>query len=167
MAQPSGVHQYKEEKTQKGAMKIEVVMEPQKKPKRDRPGSASSIRNMEEIERRQKVMSSSCNISISSSCFQKCNITHSDATSTAFFNKAVRESSLLMLYLTVKYCAGCGGEAAAAGERAAGEPHREAEEGGGGAGQEGEPAQPRPVAVSCVWTEIREIPSPINIYTIL
>ena len=56
MAQPSGVHQYKEEKTQKGAMKIEVVMEPQKKPKRDRPGSASSIRNMEDIERRQKVM---------------------------------------------------------------------------------------------------------------
>lgn len=49
------VAEYKEEKTQKGAMKIEVVVEQAKKPKRDRPGSASSIRNIEDIEKRQKV----------------------------------------------------------------------------------------------------------------
>ena len=91
MAQPSGVHQYKEEKTQKGAMKIEVVMEPQKKPKRDRPGSASSIRNMEDIERRQKViMSLSCNISMSWSRSQKCNLTHS------------RLKTLLLLLFSIK-----------------------------------------------------------------
>lgn len=51
------VAEYKEEKTQKGAMKIEVVVEQAKKPKRDRPGSASSIRNIEDIEKRQKVRS--------------------------------------------------------------------------------------------------------------
>ena len=36
-------------------MKIEVVVEEAKKPKRDRPGSASSIRNIEDIQKRQKV----------------------------------------------------------------------------------------------------------------
>ena len=50
------VKEYKEEKTQRGAMKIEVVMEQAKKPKKDRPGSASSIRNLEDILKRQKVL---------------------------------------------------------------------------------------------------------------
>lgn len=49
------VHEYKEAKTPRGAMKIEVVMEPQKKPKKDRPASASSIRNIDDIQKRQKV----------------------------------------------------------------------------------------------------------------
>ena len=49
------VAESREEKTQKGAMKIEVVVEAARKPKRDRPGSASSIRNIEDIEKRQKV----------------------------------------------------------------------------------------------------------------
>ena len=47
--------EYKEQKTPRGSMKIEVVMENAKKPKKDRPGSATSIRNMEDIEKRQKV----------------------------------------------------------------------------------------------------------------
>ena len=49
------VKEYKEQKTPRGSMKIEVVMENAKKPKKDRPGSATSIRNMEDIEKRQKV----------------------------------------------------------------------------------------------------------------
>ena len=49
--------QYKEQKTPRGSMKIEVVMEQAKKPKKDRPASASSIRNIEDIEKRQKVCS--------------------------------------------------------------------------------------------------------------
>ena len=55
MEKLKNVHEYKEAKTPRGAMKIEVVMEPQKKPKKDRPGSASSIRNFEDIQKRQKV----------------------------------------------------------------------------------------------------------------
>ena len=55
MEKLKNVHEYKEAKTPRGAMKIEVVMEPQKKPKKDRPGSASSIRNIEDIQKRQKV----------------------------------------------------------------------------------------------------------------
>ena len=38
---------YKEETTEKGAMKIEVVLEEARKKKKERPGSASSIRNFE------------------------------------------------------------------------------------------------------------------------
>ena len=51
----SDVHLYNQETTRKGSMKIEVVVEEAKKPKRDRPGSASSIRNIEDIQKRQKV----------------------------------------------------------------------------------------------------------------
>ena len=51
----SDVHQYKQETTRKGSMKIEVVVEEAKKPKKDRPGSASSIRNIQDIQNRQKV----------------------------------------------------------------------------------------------------------------
>merc|ERR1712048_158203 len=50
----SDVHLYNQETTRKGSMKIEVVVEEAKKPKRDRPGSASSIRNIEDIQKRQK-----------------------------------------------------------------------------------------------------------------
>ena len=46
---------YKEEVTDRGAMKIEVVLEEAKKKKKERPGSATSIRSMEDIERRQQV----------------------------------------------------------------------------------------------------------------
>ena len=49
------VHHYKQETTRKGSMKIEVVVEEAKKPKKERPGSASSIRNIEDIQKRQKV----------------------------------------------------------------------------------------------------------------
>merc|ERR1712154_314468 len=48
------VHHYKQETTRKGSMKIEVVVEEAKKPKKERPGSASSIRNIEDIQKRQK-----------------------------------------------------------------------------------------------------------------
>merc|ERR1712088_884350 len=54
MEKISDVHHYNQETTRKGSMKIEVVVEQAKKPKRDRPGSASSIRNFEDIEKRQK-----------------------------------------------------------------------------------------------------------------
>ena len=54
--------QYKEQKTPRGSMKIEVVMEQAKKPKKDRPASASSIRNIEDIEKRQKVHRKKINI---------------------------------------------------------------------------------------------------------
>ena len=51
---------YKEEVTARGAMKIEVVLEEAKKKKRpasarSRPGSATSVRCMEDIESRQQV----------------------------------------------------------------------------------------------------------------
>ena len=49
------VQNYEEVKTPRGAMKIEVVMEQAKKPKRDRPGSATSIKNLEDIQKRQRV----------------------------------------------------------------------------------------------------------------
>ena len=55
MEKISDVHHYNQETTRKGSMKIEVVVEKAKKPKRDRPGSASSIRNIEDIQKRQKV----------------------------------------------------------------------------------------------------------------
>ena len=55
MEKISDVHHYNQETTRKGSMKIEVVVEEAKKPKRDRPGSASSIRNIEDIQKRQKV----------------------------------------------------------------------------------------------------------------
>ena len=55
MEKMGDVHHYNQETTSKGSMKIEVVMEEAKKPKRDRPGSASSIRNIEDIQKRQKV----------------------------------------------------------------------------------------------------------------
>ena len=51
---------YKEEVTKNGAMKIEVVLEEAKKKKRPasartRPGSATSVRSLDDIERLQKV----------------------------------------------------------------------------------------------------------------
>ena len=51
---------YKEEVTKNGAMKIEVVLEEAKKKKRPssartRPGSATSVRSMEDIEKLQQV----------------------------------------------------------------------------------------------------------------
>ena len=51
---------YKEEVTKNGAMKIEVVLEEAKKKKRPssartRPGSATSVRSMEDIEKLQLV----------------------------------------------------------------------------------------------------------------
>ena len=55
MDKVKSAQQYKEQMTPRGSMKIEVVMEPPKKPKKDRPASASSIRNIEDIEKRQKV----------------------------------------------------------------------------------------------------------------
>ena len=55
MEKMKDVELYKQETTRKGSMKIEVVVEQAKKPKRDRPGSASSIRNIEDIQKRQKV----------------------------------------------------------------------------------------------------------------
>ena len=62
---------YKEETTPKGAMKIEVVLEDAKKKKRPtsarvRPGSATSIRSMEDIEKRQQVsQDKSCRYTLS------------------------------------------------------------------------------------------------------
>ena len=51
---------YKEEVAKNGAMKIEVVLEEAKKKKRPasartRPGSATSVRSLDDIERIQKV----------------------------------------------------------------------------------------------------------------
>ena len=51
---------YKEEVTKNGAMKIEVMLEEAKKKKRPlsaktRPGSATSVRSMEDIEKLQQV----------------------------------------------------------------------------------------------------------------
>ena len=51
---------YKEEVTKNGAMKIEVMLEEAKKKKRPlsaktRPGSAISVRSMEDIEKLQQV----------------------------------------------------------------------------------------------------------------
>ena len=55
MAETDKMELYKEEVTDRGAMKIEVVLEEAKKKKKERPGSATSIRSMEDIERRQQV----------------------------------------------------------------------------------------------------------------
>ena len=60
MSEIDKVGLYKEEVTERGAMKIEVVLEEAKKKKRpcsarNRPGSATSIRSMEDIEKRQQV----------------------------------------------------------------------------------------------------------------
>ena len=60
MADTENMELYKEEFTERGAMKIEVVLEEAKKQKRpcsarSRPGSATSVRCMEDIERRQQV----------------------------------------------------------------------------------------------------------------
>eukprot|EP00090_Calanus_glacialis_P002029 TRINITY_DN11520_c0_g1_i5.p1 TRINITY_DN11520_c0_g1~~TRINITY_DN11520_c0_g1_i5.p1 ORF type:complete len:115 (-),score=53.75 TRINITY_DN11520_c0_g1_i5:53-364(-) len=59
MAETENMKLYKEEVTERGAMKIEVVLEEAKKKKRpasarSRPGSATSVRCMEDIERRQQ-----------------------------------------------------------------------------------------------------------------
>ena len=60
MAEKENMKLYKEQVTERGAMKIEVVLEEAKKKKgpasaRSRPGSATSVRSMEDIERRQQV----------------------------------------------------------------------------------------------------------------
>ena len=60
MADMESAKVYKEEVTKKGAMKIEVVLEEAKKKKRPssartRPGSATSVRSMEDIEKLQQV----------------------------------------------------------------------------------------------------------------
>ena len=61
MVDTGNLESYKEEITQKGSMKIEVVLEDAKKKKRpasarSRPASATSVRSMEDIERRQQVV---------------------------------------------------------------------------------------------------------------
>jgi hypothetical protein len=60
MADTENMELYKEEVTERGAMKIEVVLEEAKKKKRpasarSRPGSSTSVCSMEDIERRQQV----------------------------------------------------------------------------------------------------------------
>ena len=60
MSETEYMELYNEEVTEHGAMKIEVVLEEAKKKKipasaRSRPGSATSVRSMEDIERRQQV----------------------------------------------------------------------------------------------------------------